>query len=81
MITFTVTGFVGAVWLGLKVLLGRYLSPLLVTVLLGPLPAHAIPCWMLKQAVAQYGAAAVEAWARANDVSDKAIQKVKRCFR
>jgi hypothetical protein len=27
-------------------------------------PAHAIPCWMVKKAVAQYGEAAVESWAR-----------------
>ena len=52
-----------------------------VTVLLGSSPAHAIPCWMLKKAVAQYGAATVEAWARANGISDKEIQTAKRCFR
>jgi hypothetical protein len=49
--------------------------------LLGSSPAHAFPCWMVKKAVAQYGAAAVEAWAWANGISDKEIQKAKQCFR
>lgn len=52
-----------------------------VAMLLGLPPAHAIPCWMVKRAVAQYGSAAVEAWARANGISDKEIQKAKQCFR
>jgi hypothetical protein len=52
-----------------------------VAVLLGSSPAHAIPCWMVKEAVARYGAAAVESWARANGISDKEIEKAKRCFR
>ena len=52
-----------------------------IIVLLGLSPAHTTPCWMVKQAVAQYGAAAVEARARANGIPDKEIQKAKRCFR
>ena len=48
--------------------------------LLGLSPAHAIRCWMVSKAVAQYGAAAVEAWARAHGIPDKEIQAAKRCF-
>jgi hypothetical protein len=56
-------------------------AAIVVTVLLlGLSPAHAIP-WMVKQAVAQYGAAAVEAWARAHGISDKEIQIEKRCVK
>jgi hypothetical protein len=44
-------------------------------------PAHAIPCWAVKKAVAQYGAAAVEAWARAKGISDKEIEQARRCLR
>ena len=56
-------------------------AAVVVIMLLGSTPAHAIPCWVVKQAVAQYGAAAVEVWARANGISDKEIQKAKQCFR
>jgi hypothetical protein len=57
-------------------------AAVVVTVLpLGTSPAHAVPCWMVKKAVAQYGAAAVEAWARAHGIPDKEIQTAKRCFR
>ena len=52
-----------------------------IALLLGLSPAHAIPCWMVRKAVAQYGAAAVEAWARAHGIPDKEIQIAKRCFR
>jgi hypothetical protein len=43
--------------------------------------AHIIPCWAVKKAVAQYGATAVESWARANGLSDKEIEQAKRCLR
>ena len=43
--------------------------------------AHIIPCWAVKKAVAQYGATAVESWARADGVSDKEIEQAKRCIR
>jgi hypothetical protein len=46
-----------------------------------PFPAHAFPCWMIKRAVAQYGEAAVESWARAKGISDKEIEKARRCVR
>jgi hypothetical protein len=42
---------------------------------------HIIPCWAVKKAVAQYGATAVESWARANGLSDKEIEQAKRCLR
>ena len=44
-------------------------------------PAHAVPCWVVKKAVAQYGAAAVESWARAKGISDKEIEKARRCLK
>lgn len=53
----------------------------LVTVLSVSCPAHAIPCWVVKKAVAQYGEAAVESWARAKGISDKEIEKARRCLR
>jgi hypothetical protein len=44
-------------------------------------PAQAFPCWAVKKAVAQYGEAAVESWARARGISDKEIEKARRCLR
>ena len=52
-----------------------------VVALLAPYPSHAIPCWAVKKAVAQYGEAAAEAWARARGISDKEIEKARRCLR
>jgi hypothetical protein len=52
-----------------------------VAVLLVPFPAHAVPCWVVKKAVAQYGEAAVEAWARCKGISDKEIEKARRCLK
>jgi hypothetical protein len=52
-----------------------------VVALLASCPAHAIPCWAVRKAVAQYGEAAVEAWARAKGISDKEIEKARRCLR
>jgi hypothetical protein len=54
---------------------------LLVAALLFSVPAHAIPCWMVRKAVAQYGEAAVETWARSKGVSDKEIEKARRCLK
>jgi hypothetical protein len=53
----------------------------LVAVLLLSFPAYAVPCWAVKKAVAQYGEAAVESWARSKGVSDRQIEKARRCFR
>jgi hypothetical protein len=44
-------------------------------------PAHAIPCWVVKKAVAEYGEAAVESWARAKGISEKEIEKARRCLK
>jgi hypothetical protein len=54
---------------------------LLVAALLLSIPAHAIPCWMVRKAVAQYGEAAVETWARSKGISDKEIEKARRCLK
>ena len=53
----------------------------LVAVILPAIPAHAIPCWVARKAVAQYGEAAVESWARAKGISDKEIERARRCFK
>jgi hypothetical protein len=53
----------------------------LVAALLLSCPAHAIPCWVVRKAVVQYGEAAAESWARAKGISDKEIEKAKRCLR
>ena len=53
----------------------------LMAVILPAIPAHAIPCWVVKKAVAQYGEAAVESWARAKGVSDKEIERARRCLK
>jgi hypothetical protein len=52
-----------------------------VAVLLLSFRAHAVPCWVVKKAVAQYSDAAVEAWARSNGISDKEIEKARRCLK
>jgi hypothetical protein len=52
-----------------------------VAVLLVSHPAQAVPCWVVKKAVAQYGEAAVESWARAKGISDKEIEKARRCLK
>jgi len=53
----------------------------LAVALLCPGPAHAIPCWVVKKAVAQYGEAAVESWARAKGVAEREIEKARRCLK
>jgi hypothetical protein len=35
----------------------------------------------VKKAVAQYGEAAAESWARAKGISEKEIEKVRRCLK
>jgi len=54
---------------------------LLLTALLASLPADAIPCWVVRRAVAQYGETAAEAFARAKGVSPKDIERAKRCLK
>jgi hypothetical protein len=53
----------------------------LAVALLCPVPAYAIPCWVVKKAVAEYGEAAVESWARAKGVSEREIEKARRCLK
>jgi hypothetical protein len=54
---------------------------LIVVALLVSFPVRAVPCWVVKKAVAQYGEAAVETWARSQGISDKEIEKARRCLR
>jgi hypothetical protein len=54
---------------------------LVVAALLVSIPAQAAPCWVVKKAVAQYGEAAVESWARSKGISDKEIEKARRCLK
>ncbi len=54
---------------------------LLIVTLLALSPGQAVPCWAVKRAVAQYGEAAVESWARSKGISEQEIEKAKRCLR
>jgi hypothetical protein len=54
---------------------------LVVAALLVSIPSQAVPCWVVKKAVAQYGEAAVESWARSKGISDKEIEKARRCLK
>ena len=52
-----------------------------VTALLFSCPAYAVPCTVVKRAVAQYGEAAVISWARAKGLSEKEIEKARQCLK
>jgi hypothetical protein len=54
---------------------------LVAAALLVSYPAQAVPCWVVKKAAAQYGEAAVESWARAKGISDRDIEKARRCLK
>jgi hypothetical protein len=54
---------------------------LVVAALLVSYPAQAVLCWVVKKAVAQYDEAAVESWARSKGISDKEIERARRCLR
>jgi len=54
---------------------------LLLVALLASSPADSIPCWVVKRAVAQYGEAAAEAWARGKGFSPKDIEHARRCLK
>jgi hypothetical protein len=54
---------------------------LLLMALLASSPADAVPCWVVKRAVAQYGEAAAEAWARAKGYSPKDFERARRCLK
>ena len=53
----------------------------LVAVVLPAFSTHVIPCWAVRKAVAQYGEAAVESWARAKGISDKEIERARQCLK
>ncbi len=53
----------------------------LLVSLLASSPAEAVPCWVLKSAVAQYGEAVAEAWAHARGFSPKDIERARRCLK
>lgn len=42
---------------------------------------EAASCRLVKAAVAIYGEAAIEAWARSKGVSEKEIERARRCLR
>jgi len=52
-----------------------------IAALLLSCPAHAVSCSVVKKAVAQYGVAAVESWARAKGISEKEIEKARQCLK
>ena len=54
---------------------------LVAAALLWSFPADAFPCWMVRKAVAQYGASAAESWARAKGISEKEIQRARQCLK
>ena len=54
---------------------------LLFTSLLAAAPAEGISCRIVKRAVALYGEAAAEAWARARGLSDHDIERARRCLK
>ena len=54
---------------------------LLLVPLLTSQAADAVPCWVVKRAVAQYGEAAAEAWARAKGFSARDIERARRCLK
>jgi hypothetical protein len=52
----------------------------LLIAMLASSPADAIPCWVVKRAVARYGEPAAEAWARTKGLSSKDIERARRCL-
>lgn len=43
--------------------------------------AYAMPCWVVKKAVSQYGEAAAESWARNQGYTGKQIEELRKCLR
>ena len=52
-----------------------------IAALLVSFPAQAVPCWVVKKAVAQYGEAAVESWAMSKRIPERGIEKARRCLK
>ena len=57
-----------------------HVSVLIVALLASSLPQE-VSCWAVKRAVAQYGEAAVESWARAKGISEREIERARRCLK
>lgn len=57
------------------------MSAALLLIMLTTPPADAIPCWVVRRAVAQYGEAAAEVFARANGFSPRDIERARRCLK
>jgi len=53
----------------------------LIAALYWSVPAQAYPCWIIRRAVAEHGEPAVESWARAQGITEKEIEKARRCLR
>ena len=68
-ISVIVAGFLGAVWLGIKVDARQMIRCIAACRTAGVIAGDAVPCWVVRRAVAQYGEAAAEAWARAKGFS------------
>lgn len=57
---------------------------LVLVALLYPVPAQAIPCWIVKASYAPFakqGIKAAEKWAREQGYSEETIKEAKRCLR
>ncbi|WP_298260997.1 hypothetical protein [Bradyrhizobium sp.] len=54
---------------------------LLIGLLASSSPVDAIPCWVVKRTVARYGEVAAEAWARSKGISNRDIERAKRCLK
>ena len=52
-----------------------------IAVFAATLPVHNMPCWAVRKAVAQYGEAAVESWARVKRIPAMEIEKARRCLK
>lgn len=56
---------------------------LLVAALLYPIPAQAIPCWLVKVSYApfaKHGIRAAEKWAREHGYSEEEIKEARKCI-
>jgi hypothetical protein len=53
----------------------------LLLTMLASSPAEANPCWVVRRAVAQYGEASAESFARARGFSPKDIERARRCLK
>lgn len=52
--------------------------------LLYPIPAQAIPCWIVKASYApfkKHGISAAEKWAREHGYSEEEIREARKCLR